>query len=125
MKGGIFGRLRPTTRSARIACNFEPVDLDIAVAASFGRRFKGLLGNSGAALLIYPCNSVHSIGMSRGLDVAYLDASGRVLDQRLLRPWRMHLPRKNAVAVLETSVGLMAARGIVPGATISIADVSP
>jgi uncharacterized membrane protein (UPF0127 family) len=46
-------------------------------------RMRGLLGrpqlHSGQALLIVPCNAVHTFGMSYPLDIIFVDAKGKVL----------------------------------------------
>ncbi len=46
-------------------------------------RMRGLLGRprltDDEALLISPCSSIHTIGMSYPLDIAYLDNTGKVL----------------------------------------------
>lgn len=46
-------------------------------------RMRGLLGRprlaDNEALLISPCSSIHMIGMSYPLDIAYLDTVGKVL----------------------------------------------
>ena len=52
-------------------------------AGSFFKRLRGLLGKKemcqGEALVLYPCNAVHCIGMRFVIDVAFLDQSGRVV----------------------------------------------
>lgn len=64
-------------------------------ADSMGPRMRGLLGrrplraDAAEALLLMPCNSVHTFGMRYPLDVVFLDAQERVLGwHRNLRPWR-------------------------------------
>ena len=57
-------------------------------------RMRGLLGRDGLdedeALLIEPCSSVHTIGMSFPIDLAFLDRRGQVRKTvRALRPGRM------------------------------------
>lgn len=58
-------------------------------------RLRGLLGrhplhaDAQEALLLVPCNSVHTFGMRYPLDIVFLDAEQRVLGwQSNLRPWR-------------------------------------
>jgi uncharacterized membrane protein (UPF0127 family) len=79
-------------------------------ADSFVSRFFGLMGttflDANEALWIEPCHSVHSFFMRYAIDVIYIDSSGAVLDVVTnMVPWRMHLPRSSARAVLELSVG--------------------
>jgi len=57
-------------------------------------RMRGLLGRDGLdqdeALLIEPCSSVHTLGMSFPIDLAFLDRRGQVRKTvRSLRPGRM------------------------------------
>lgn len=53
------------------------------VASTFWRRLKGLLGThelpAGAALMIVPCNSVHTFGMKYPIDVIFVGKDNRVL----------------------------------------------
>lgn len=53
------------------------------LADSFLARLKGLLGEDeipvGSGLLIPSCKSVHTIGMSFTIDVAFVDSSNRVV----------------------------------------------
>jgi len=62
-------------------------------AASAWERTRGLLGRPaldwGQALWIESCSSVHTVGMRYPLDLAFIDASGRVQKLvRHVRPWR-------------------------------------
>lgn len=54
-----------------------------SVASTFWRRLKGLLGTrelpAGEALLIVPCNSVHTFGMKYPIDVIFVGKDNRVL----------------------------------------------
>lgn len=57
-------------------------------------RMRGLLGRprleSGEALLIKPCSSVHTIGMKYPLDLAFLDKDWTIIKTvSSLKPWRM------------------------------------
>ncbi|NLH46321.1 MAG: DUF192 domain-containing protein [Acholeplasmataceae bacterium] len=53
------------------------------IADNFFSRLKGLLGTDslekGAALVIRPCNSVHTIGMKYPIDVLFLDKYDKVV----------------------------------------------
>jgi uncharacterized protein len=53
------------------------------VADNFFSRLKGLLGSSSlpadTALVIRPCNSVHTFGMRYPIDVIFADAEHRVI----------------------------------------------
>jgi uncharacterized membrane protein (UPF0127 family) len=52
-----------------------------------------------------PTRAVHTLGMRFDLDVAYLDAAGRVLDLHRMRRRRVGLPRWRARTVIEAEAG--------------------
>ena len=100
-----------------------------AVADSFWRRLRGLLGRSGLepgeGLVIVPCTSVHMLGMKFPLDVLFLHRDGTILKQLSdLQPgqfgplvWRSHL-------AVELPAGTIAATGTVPGDRIILEPVA-
>ncbi|WP_453974769.1 DUF192 domain-containing protein [Brevibacterium pityocampae] len=90
------------------------------MAASPLRRARGLFFSDADALIIVPCNSVHSIGLTRHLEVAYLDRAGTVLRIRELPPHRMHAPVRGARAVLEASPGRFDEWGLREGDTVTV-----
>ena len=66
----------------------------VEVANTFLTRLRGLLGRKefreGEALIIDPCNSVHTIGMRFSIDVLFLDRENRVIGlRRGISPNRM------------------------------------
>jgi uncharacterized membrane protein (UPF0127 family) len=78
-------------------------------------RMKGLLGRSkeefppGRGLWLIPANSIHTIGMSFPIDVAYLDKAGRVIHiYRSLPPFRVAAIKLRARSVLELPAGTLA-----------------
>jgi len=80
------------------------------------QRMRGLLFRkplvSGEGMLIRPCSSIHTIGMTHPLDVVFVDAKGIVLKlSRNLRPLRMDFAAR-AHATLELSVGEIDRAGI-------------
>lgn len=88
------------------------------VADSLYARFKGLMGKasleSGAGMLIEPCNSIHTFFMRFAIDVAYLACERTELGAKLykvlnvrraMQPWRMDFPVFGAGAVLELPAG--------------------
>jgi len=84
-------------------------DLTVYRAESFRQRLLGLLARpplvTGEALLLSPCNSVHSCFMRYPIDVVFLDRECRVLRiVEALQPWRALVCRR-AHAVLELSAG--------------------
>lgn len=75
----------------------------VRVATGIAARAKGLLFSrpSSEALILLPCNDIHTVGMRCALDVAFIDRSGRVVaSERGVRPMRRRRSR-NAVAVIE------------------------
>lgn len=63
-------------------------------ARTFWARFLGLMGRGnfpeGVALVLEPCNMVHTFFMRFPIDVFYLDSQGRVIQcVRNLKPWRV------------------------------------
>ncbi len=77
----------------------------IEVADGFRRRLIGLMDTRAAGpatvLGLPRCASVHTCFMTVPIDVAFLDASGRVLRvEERMRPWRM-ASCPGAAAVLE------------------------
>lgn len=74
-------------------------------------RLRGLLGrcplrgDAAEALLLVPCNSVHTFAMRYALDIVFLDADERVIGwQRGLRPWRARAQLR-AKRTLELAAG--------------------
>ena len=95
----------------------------VQFAERFGARLRGLLFSPPLrlpqALLIRPCNSVHTFWMSYSLDVAFLDREGMVLKIRTdLKPWRASYAGQ-AHAVLELPAGGAKHWGIRPGRLLS------
>ena len=94
---------------------------DVEVAATRSARRRGLLGRAaladGAALVLTPCFSVHTIGMRFSIDVVFLDARGRV--KKIVRSLG---PRRIAVAFGASAVVELAAGALLPADTLSIGD---
>lgn len=94
----------------------------VEIAASYGTRRRGLLGRNGieGAILLTPCNSVHTFRMRFAIDVAYLDKKLRVVDVHTMKPGRLGKPRLRARHVLESQAGAMADWGVRPGVRLTI-----
>lgn len=77
-------------------------------ADNFFSRARGLLGRrlrNDQGMLIEPCASVHTFGMSHAIDVLYLDRNNRIIKiVERLRPWRTSACR-GARKVLELPAG--------------------
>ena len=103
-------------RLLRLELQPLPGGLRFFVARSGRARLLGLalLARApprGCALLLPRCRSVHTAGMRFALDVAFLDAAGRVVRvARAVPPWRL-VSCRGAAAVLESPAR---GRGIMP-----------
>jgi hypothetical protein len=78
-------------------------------------RMKGLLGRSkeeflpGRGLWLVPANSIHTVGMSFPIDVAYLDKTGRVIRlYHSLPPFRVAAIKFKTRSILELPAGTLA-----------------
>ena len=92
----------------------------IAVADSWWRRFRGLLARPRLrwheGMLLVGCASVHTVGMTYPIDVAFLDDQGRVVNQvARLRPWSVGVGGAGAVHALELHPGRLDETGTRPG----------
>jgi uncharacterized membrane protein (UPF0127 family) len=79
-------------------------------------RLRGLLGRRPLAgdavegLLIEPCGSVHTLGMTYPLDLVFLDRHNRVVDLcGDVAPWRFRAAQGRARKTLELMAGGLAA----------------
>jgi uncharacterized protein len=69
-----------------------------------------------------PSRGVHTIGMRFAIDLVALDDRGIVVDSVTgLQPWRIRLPRRGTVGVLELPVGSLARSGTSVGHRIEFA----
>ena len=128
---GIIAMATRTATTMRVRNLSRDTDLAdrAAVADTFWRRLRGLLGRDGLAagegLVIVPCTSVHMLGMRFPLDVLYLDRSGTVLKALPeLQPgqfgplvWRSHL-------AVELPAGSIAATGTEVGDRVELQAVA-
>ena len=94
----------------------------LEIAASFWTRFVGLQFRRtlppNAGLLIAPCSSVHTFGVRFAIDVAFIDASGVVVEVReSLKPCRVCIPQHKCRFVVETIAG---ARRLAKGMQIEV-----
>lgn len=96
-------RNQPRGSRSRASRHQPPPALPLALAGRTPRKARGLLftrPNEGA-MLFMPCSDVHTVGMRHRLDVAFVDASGMVVDAyRDVGPFR-RLRGRGAVAVVE------------------------
>jgi uncharacterized membrane protein (UPF0127 family) len=98
-----------------------------AVADSFTSRLRGLLGRSGLAegegLCLQDCSSIHMLFMRFPIDVAFVNAEGRVLHAcHAIRPWRISRPVFGARAALELPAGTLRRLGIGRGSVLTLVE---
>ena len=93
---------------------------NVALADSWWLSLRGLLARPplgvGEGLLLLGCGSVHTVGMTHPIDVAFLDAAGTVV--RIIPhmgPFRVGLGGPRAVHTLELAPGRLAQTGTVRG----------
>jgi len=87
------------------------------------QRFRGLIGRkklkADQGLMLTPCSSVHTIGMTYPLDVVFIDKAGTVLKcVSNIKPFRMAMAKK-ARHTLELAPGQIAKLGIKKGDNLS------
>ena len=94
------------------------------VATNRRARGRGLLGRAGVdgAFVIPGCTWIHTIGMRFPIDVAYLDASGRVLKTVRMSRHRLGMPVRQASTIVEAEAGAFARWGLQTGDTVEIRD---
>jgi hypothetical protein len=98
----------PVLRNARTG---EPVARRLELAGDSKTRRRGLLGRPGldpdSALILAPCNGIHTFFMRFRIDVAFVGRTGRVLKVVPgLRPWRIALST-GAFATVELAEGVI------------------
>lgn len=92
---GIYPRLRSTPAAAKTVLIGRGGRrlLNARTAFSFWQRLRGLhaIGsiNDDEALVIHPCRCIHTMSMSLTIDVAFLNASGKVIKLVSVAPRRI------------------------------------
>ncbi len=91
------------------------------IADTFATRLRGMLFRRQLppAMLISPTKAVHGMGMTRSLDVAFIDASGTVLKIATLRPFGF-VAAQAACAALEAPSGNFVEWNLTEGDTVEI-----
>lgn len=92
------------------------------VATDRSAQRRGLLGRDSleGALVIEGCRWIHTVGMRFPIDVAYLDAEGRVLKTMQMHRHRIGIPVWHARLVIEAEAGAFARWGLRVGDVIEI-----
>jgi hypothetical protein len=121
-------------RAAGLTCAFNRtrgvmLATKIKTAESFDDRRMGLLNRDhfpvGEGLHIVPCDSIHTVGMSFSIDVAFLDENGMVLETVSdLQPGMRRIGCDRAVSALELPCCVLRATGTRPGDLLEFAEVT-
>jgi hypothetical protein len=106
-------RIRNSTRGTQLASKAQ-------AARGFWPRLRGLLGRSslqaGEALVLEPCNSIHTAFMRFAIDVVYVGRSGQVVKViSNLKPFRVSGVLRGAYSAIELPSGTIANTGTAPG----------
>jgi uncharacterized protein len=96
----------------------------VEVAADRQQRRNGLLRRDGidGAFVLDPCRWIHTLGMRFALDVAYVDADGRVLKTLAMQSNRIGVPVPGARYVIEAQLGAFARWGLRVGDIVEIRE---
>lgn len=97
------------------------------IARDFFSRFKGLMGRRGLpddeAILFPKCNSIHTFFMRFPIDVVRVDANGKVIDVKVVRPWRMMAPSLATKHIIEMREARSRELGISTGTQLKVNGV--
>ena len=84
----------------------ELINIKIAYADDFFKRFRGLMLKKESDCAILFCNlkdsTIHTHFMRFEIDVYFLDKDKVVFEKITLKPWKFHKPSKKAHYILET-----------------------
>ena len=97
------------------------------VANTVFKRIKGLLGkkeiNIGQALILKPCNSIHTLFMRFPIDVVFVEKRNRVVKIiSCLKPWRLSGIYLTARLCIELPVDTIRSNLTSAGDTLSFID---
>lgn len=100
---------------------------ELLTAFDSASRRRGLLGHvmlpDGTALIIAPCNAIHTIRMRFDIDVAFVAKDGRIVKLRhAVPPWRMSAAL-GAFAVIEMAAGTFIRRDVKVGDRLMVGGI--
>lgn len=106
-------RLINSTNGAVLADNVE-------VASNFKKRFKGLIGastlNQGEALILFPCNCIHTFFMRFPIDVLFINKESAILYAfENMKPFRFSPIIRTSYMVVELPAGRLSSTGTATG----------
>ena len=100
---------------------------DLLICASFFQRSKGLLGRKGLlpgqAMLLSPCNSVHTFFMQFDIDVLFVDKDYRVIRAiSVLKPNRITPIYWRSAKIIELPAGKLNLANTQPNDQLQLID---
>lgn len=105
-------------------CNGQLIWDSVSVADTIFKRFRGLLGKRrilpNEALLITPCNQIHTLHMRFAIDIIYLTKDYHILNIETAPPGRICGMVKDAYHVLEAQSGCALKNKVKPGDKLTI-----
>lgn len=111
----------------KVYCNGKLIWDSVSEANTVFSRFRGLMGKPqllpNQALLITPCNQVHTFHMRFPIDIIYLSKYNEVLGISTLPPRRIGQKVKGAHHVLEAASGSAAKNDVAPGDKLIITQI--
>lgn len=104
---------------ALVGVRGQSASILVEIARSMRARLRGWLGRRdapvGRGLWLVPCDAVHTFAMRFAIDLAFLDATGRVVRlDRGVRPWRVRICL-GAFSVVEFESGMAEMLGLAVG----------
>jgi len=102
--------------------NEDRVLASVEIAATRAERRRGLMGRDAidGALVLRRTRAIHTLGVRFPIDVAYCDASMRVLRTASVNPNRVCMPVLRASSVVEAEAGSFARWGLRPGDVLEV-----
>lgn len=93
---------------------------NIEVAGNFKKRLKGLIGasalNHGDALILYPCNCIHTFFMKFPIDVLFVNKDAAILHTfENMKPFRFSPIIRASYMVVELPAGRLSSTGTAAG----------
>jgi uncharacterized protein len=99
--------------------NGNNANISVKIAQGFVDKLIGLMFSKKAGasgLILSGCNSIHTFFMFYSIDIFFLDNNNGVVKKIAgLKPWRIVLPVKNAVKVIEIPSHLSGHLTVNPG----------
>jgi uncharacterized membrane protein (UPF0127 family) len=123
--------LHPLLRSPERAWTLVDADSGVRLAAQVtaavdsATRRRGLLGRTemhDEALIIAPCNAVHTFFMRMAIDILFVTRDGRVTKAvQAVAPWRI-TASFGAFATIEMAAGTLARTGAAAGRVVAVRE---